>query len=169
MSEPSSIGLSDMGPEGGTEQQAASGRTIALLETLGFTVSKRPEGQDVRGFSQQQSDLYNIENSENNKFEPAGYYGAGKLIATQDLNGHTITVAFTPSSSSYFDAGIFIDNKYVGANHDFSEGELLIYIEKAMATANFGEEAENPSTYQAEYSNFDREFYKKVNNFRSQN
>ncbi|MFA6963451.1 MAG: hypothetical protein WC227_01910 [Patescibacteria group bacterium] len=144
-------------------------QAVSLLEGLGFSVSKRPAEQQVEGLSRQQLNLGRDVDASQAEFEPAGYYGAGKFVAEQNINGHNVTVAFTPLGSRTFDSGVFLDNKYIGGNHDFLEEELLIYVEKAMAAATFEANPGLLPTWTEEYKQFVAEFRGKVAEAKSAN
>jgi hypothetical protein len=140
-------------------------RTISLLEGLDFNVSKRPEGQEFGCFTDQCSDVDKNVDIREVELEPSGYYTVGEYVATLAIGEHTITVAFTPHSRD-LDAGIFLDKKYIGANHDFNESELLGTIFMAMAVAKFNTSLQTLPTSTKEYEAFERDFNKKVKELR---
>lgn len=141
--------------------------TFSLLNRLGFTISERPKEQNVEGISSQMSQLDKKSNPREVKFEPAGWYTAGKFIATQEIKDHTVVVAFTPQNRS-FDTGIFVDKKFISGNHDFITEELSDGIKTAIAVATFNTELGRLPTGTEEYKTFENDFRAKVNEVKSE-
>jgi hypothetical protein len=140
--------------------------TFSLLNRLGFTISERPKKQNVEGISSQMSKLDKKSNPREVEFEPAGWYTAGKFIATQEIKDHTVVVAFTPQNRD-FDAGIFVDKKFISGNHDFITEELSDGIKTAMAVATFETDLSRLPNWTEEYKTFENDFRAKVDEVKS--
>lgn len=138
-------------------EMAAEVPIFSLLAALGFSVTEkevvadRPDSMSRR--------LTTRSESGDSKEGPTGWYQEGKFHARKTINGHTITVAFTPMPNQHdFDAGIFVDNEYISANHDWSEAELLNNIRMAIAMATFETSPEKIPTWTPEYEQLIRKF-----------
>ena len=139
--------------------------TKEALESFGFSVTENDS--KAKSYSKQMSDARRGKGNEFRlpeevpSFEPAAYSTEGKSLATKEENGHTITVAYTVSVGSgkpEYDAGVFVDDKWVGANHDFNIGELLGVIGNAIAMAKFERKITMLPAGDLEYEKFKDEF-----------
>lgn len=135
---------------------------VSLMEGLGFEVIERKEELIGEGNIDEYEKKDGTINLEEVELDPMGFYAVGKYVAAQEVNGHTVRVVFTPQKAKDFDARVLVDDESIGANHDFSEGELLGYIKNAMAVATFGVELGKLPTWTPEYQQFEADFKARV-------